>query len=318
MSQVQRSRVPGLGPEIPVISVSSPQPGPTVVVTANLHGDECTGLGAVFWLARILPQRLLAGSVHLYSSLNPEGLARGTRELPGIEADLNRAFPGRASGDRAARHAWRLWRDITARKPDLVIDLHTDSASSIPYAIVDRVVRGSRRAQLAHRCRVYAEASGLTVLSEYPDDQYLRYRLDHSLPGALINNQGIPAVTLEVGPRGFISTNAVEVAVQGTLGILTVAELLSAPAPIHPTCRDGGPWRRSSGPTVTTEGVFVPQVRPGDWLGVGGLLGTVCSLDGRIRQRIVLKRPGFVVSMAERCWVRPGQTCATLGIADRR
>lgn len=316
MSQVQRSRVPGLGPELPVVSVSSGQPGPTVVITANLHGDECTGLGVVFWLTRLLPQRLLSGSVHLYSSLNPEGLARSSRTLPGIEADLNRAFPGRSSGDRAERHAWRLWRDITARKPDVVIDLHTDSAASIPYAIVDRVVRGARRARLAARCRELAEASGLTVLSEYPDDQYLRYRLDHSLPGALINNQGVPAVTLEVGPRGYISPDAVEAAVQSTLGILTAAGLVDAAAPAHPTCRGGGPWRRSSGPTVTTEGAFLPQVRPGDWLGAGGLLGTVCSLDGRIRQRVAVQRAGFVVSMSERCWVRPGQTCVTLGILD--
>lgn len=288
------------------------------VVTANLHGDECTGIGAVFQLAELLPEVLGRGTVHLYSSLNPEGLARNSRELPVIEADLNRAFPGRSSGDRADRHAWRLWRELTGRQPDVVVDLHTDSGAAIPYAIVDRVVRGARRPQLAARCRALAAASGLTVLSEYPADQYLRYRLDRSLPGAMINNQGIAAVTLEVGPRGYISRESVDTAVQGTLGVLTEAGLVDTPAPGHATCRSGGPWRRASGPTITAEGVFVPAVRPGDWLGVAGLIGTICSLDGSVRQRLLVRRPGFVVSLTERAWVRPGQSCVTMGVADQR
>jgi predicted deacylase len=302
--QVLRSRVSGLGPEIPVVSILSGRPGPTAAITANLHGDECTGIGAVFRLAEVLPKALVCGRVFLYSSLNPEGLARGSRALPGIEADLNRAFPGRSGGDRAERHAWRLWREIIARSPDVVIDLHTDSGASIPYAIVDRVVR--------------AASSGLTVLSEYPDDQYLRYRLDHSLPGALINEKGIAAVTLEVGPRGFVTRDAVDIAASGALGILSAVGMADVPASPHESCRSGGRWRRSSGPPITTEGVFIPHIRPGDALDQGDLIGVICALDGRLRQRIVAQKPCFVVSLTERSWVRPGQTCATLGIADRR
>lgn len=287
------------------------------MVTANLHGDECAGIGAVYRLVERLPELLQCGTVHLYPSLNPEGLLRGSRELPVIQADLNRAFPGRASGDRAARHAWRLWRDILSRQPDVVIDLHTDSGAAIPYAIVDRVVRGTRPHLLASRCTELASASGLTVLSEYPQDQYLRYRLDRSLPGALVNNQGIAAVTLEVGPRRFMTLEAVELATQCALGVLTAARVLSLAAPRHPSVVPGGPWRRASGPSVTAEGVFVPLVRPGQWLAASDLIGTVRALDGSIRQRMAMRKPGFIVSLSERTWVRPGQTCATLGISDR-
>jgi hypothetical protein len=287
------------------------------VVTANLHGDECTGIGAVYQLVDCLPELLRCGTVHLYPSLNPEGLLQGSRELPVIQADLNRAFPGRATGDRAARHAWRLWRDILSRQPSVVIDLHTDSNAAIPYAIVDRVVRGANLRRLSARCQELAAASGLTVLAEYPRDQYLRYRLDRSLPGALVNNQGIPAVTLEVGPRRYMSLGSIELSTRCTLGILTAAGMLSAPAPQHPSSVLGGPWRRASGPSVTAEGVFVPLVRPGQWLASGDAIGTVRALDGKIRQRMLLRKPSFIVSMSERAWVRPGQACFTLGIADR-
>ena len=317
MNRLLRSRVPGTGPELSVASVRSEQAGPTVVITANLHGDECTGIGAVFQLRDLLRDRLECGAVHLYPSLNPEGLARGSRELPGVEADPNRAFPGGAAGSTAERHAWRIWRDILRQRPDVLIDLHTDSGAAIPYAIVDRVVKGTSREVLAERCRALADASGLTVLHEYPEEQYVRYRLAHSLPGALINGPGVAAVTLEVGPRGYIAADAVSLAIQATLGVLSHAGLLRAPAPRHATCRTGGPWRRASGPAITTEGVLVPAVLPGQGLAPGSLIGEVCALDGTVRQRLLCTRPAFVVALPERAWVRPGQTCATLGIEDR-
>lgn len=317
MNQLSRTSVPGTGPELPVASVRASQDGPCVVITANLHGDECTGIGAVFRLRDLLLEVLERGAVHLYASLNPEGLARGSRELPGVDADPNRAFPGSASGSVVERHAWRIWRDILRHRPDLLIDLHTDSGASIPYAIVDRVVQGPQREALSQRCRALAEASGLTVLHEYPTDQYLRYHLDHSLPGALINGPGIAAVTLEVGPRSYVSADAVALATQSALGVLSAAGLLREPSPRHASCRPGGPWRRASGPAITVEGVLLPLARPGQWLNPGSLIADICGLDGTIRQRLVCSRPAFVVALPERAWVRPGQTCATLGIEDR-
>ncbi|MEC7946152.1 MAG: succinylglutamate desuccinylase/aspartoacylase family protein, partial [Myxococcota bacterium] len=163
-ARVHRSveQVAGAGPRIPVLSIDSGVAGPVVCIGANLHGDESTGLGVVHALDGVLPRLLARGRVFLYPSLNPLGLEQGSRRMPGDGLDPNRAFPGSARGSRAERHADRLWRDILARRPELYIDLHTDTAGAVPYAIVDRVVRGPRAAALAARCRVLAAASGLT------------------------------------------------------------------------------------------------------------------------------------------------------------
>ncbi len=316
MSCVLTSRVPGAGADIPVLSISAAQPGPSVVITANLHGDECTGIAVVHRLRASLPGWLLRGAVHLYPSLNPEGLRRQTRTLPGAERDLNRVFPGRAIGDRAERHAWRLWRDILSREPSLLIDLHTDSGAAIPYAIVDRVVKRRQQVSLAARCQTLAAATGLTVLQEYPESDYIRYKLDQSLSGALINQRGIAAVTLEVGPRRYIRADAVEAAFSATAGVLTAAGLLHRPASPHPSRHRGGPWRRGAGPTITAEGVLVPAVRPGQRLSPRDRLGEVVGLDGQVRQELRCTRECVVVAFPERSWVKPGQSAATLGVAD--
>lgn len=317
-ARVRRSleQVGGGGPRIPVLTLDSGQPGPVVCVGANLHGDECTGLGVVHVLDRALPGVLTRGRVHLYPSLNPLGLEQGSRRLPGDTLDPNRAFPGGARGSRAERHADRLWQDLLARRPELYLDLHTDTGGAVPYAIVDRVVRGPRSAALAARCRVLAGASGLTVLGEYPPDRYVRFDLDRSLPGALVNGPGIPALTLEVGPRRRVDPEAVEQAAAGVLGVLHSMGMGGVPAAPHPSRVGGGPWRRESGPRTGRSGVLVPLVPPGAQLQRGAALAEVRSLEGEVRERLHAVDAGFVVALPEVAHVEIGTSCATLAVRD--
>ena len=183
------------GVELTVVTITAPPDrrrggkGPVVVVTANVHGDECTGIGAILRLMPVLEERLQRGTVHLYASLNPEGLERRSRRVPDDDQDLNRLFPGDPAGSPSERLAHAVWTDLCARDPDLVVDLHADAPASIPYALLDRAtgLRPANRGPLEERARRLAEASGLTVLHEYPEDRYARYRLDRSLTGAVLN-----------------------------------------------------------------------------------------------------------------------------------
>ncbi|HCH64469.1 MAG: hypothetical protein CL927_08915 [Deltaproteobacteria bacterium] len=310
------SSVGGSGVHMPVISFTAPLAGPTVALGANLHGDECTGIGVAHALVDQLAASLQRGVVHIYPSLNPRGLDDGTRRMPGDTLDPNRAFPGAVRGTQAERHAWRIWTDLTARRPDLYIDLHTDAGGAMPYAIVDRVIRGRGGRMLAKRCIELAEASGLTVLREYPPDRYRRFELDRSLPGALINELAIPAVTLEVGPRRRIDPEAVRVATRGVLGILTRLHMAQEPAPGHSSLRADRVWRRESGPRTTRTGILLPMVRPGMNFKRGAALTQIRSLGGEIREVLRAPSDGFVVSLPERTSVGLGVATATLAVPE--
>ncbi len=314
--RVVRTEVAGSGVRIPVLTLHGPAVGPVVAVVANLHGDECTGIAAVHELTEVLPGALRCGSLHLYPSLNPAGLEEGSRTVPGDTVDPNRVFPGRRSGTPAERLARRIWADLTGRRPSLVIDLHTDTDGAIPYALVDRVL-DTGRSDLEKRCRRLAAGSGLTVLSEYPPDRYVRFGLDHSLPGALVNGPGIAAITLEIGPRRRIDRAAVELAVQAVLGVLSAVGLMSAAAPSHPSRIGRGSWRRESGPRATCAGVLVPFVSPGERVGVGARLAEVRTIDGRVRETLTATDAGYVVSLAERAHIQAGVACATLAVGER-
>jgi predicted deacylase len=289
-----------------------------VVVTANVHGDECTGIGAVLRLIQRLEVELSAGVVHLYPTVNPDGLERGTRRLADEDQDLNRVFPGDAAGSPAERLACALWTDLCARRPDLVVDLHADAPDSMPYALVDRAValRGQARASLEASALAFATGSGLTVLHEYPDERYARYRLDRSLTGAVLNRMSIPAVTLEAGPRMYLREDAVAAQVDAVLAMLRMLGMIGGRSEPSAGRVAGGPWRRDSGPRASTSGILVPRVRPGAMLRRDDVVAEVRSLSGTLLEETTADAPGFVVSHAERAHVVAGVPVCTFALLE--
>ncbi|MDP2314446.1 MAG: succinylglutamate desuccinylase/aspartoacylase family protein [Pseudomonadota bacterium] len=313
------------GIDLTLITIAAPaerrrvgDKGPVVVVAANVHGDECTGVGAVLRLLPLLEATLLRGAVHLYPTLNPEGLERRSRKVPEDDQDLNRLFPGDAAGSPSERLAHAVWMDVCAHNPDLVIDLHTDAPASIPYALLDRAtnLRHGHRGAVEGSARTIAASSGLTVLHEYPEDRYSRYRLDRSLTGAVLNRLQVPAVTIEAGPRLYLDTAAVDTTAQAVLGMLHALGMVEAEALPHPTRMHGGPWRRDSGPRASSTGVLVPRVAPGRLLAKGDLVAEVRALSGALLEEIHAEAEGFVVSLAERTHVVAGVPVCTYALRE--
>jgi predicted deacylase len=301
------------------MTLTGKKAGPTVVITANIHGDEVTGIGTIQALPGLLDGALKAGTLHLYPSLNPEGLAARNRRLPTEDQDLNRLFPGNAKGTPAERIAHAIWDDLVGRKPGVLIDLHTDSPISLPYAIVDRAVSHTRQARqrLEKKAERLARATGLTMLKEYQDKLYEHYSLDRSLSGAVTNRLGIPAVTIEAGPRLYLDTEAVETMNRAVLGVLSDLGMVAAELEPHPTRVEGGPWRRATGPRASVAGVLHVDTAPGTLLSKGDAVAEIHSLSGACLEKLVATEKSFVVSIAERAWVTTGVAVATLGVPDR-
>lgn len=300
------------GPVVPVI-VHRESAGPTVAITANVHGDEVTGVAAAHTLDRWLRTSLVRGSVILYPSLNPRGLEAGSRRFG--DADLNRCFPGTARGTASARAAHAIWKDLLEREPEAVVDLHADSPAAVAYGLVDRAVHheGSARRDLEQRAEALARASGLVWMREYVDEDYTRYHLDRSLAGAILNHGGIPSVTLEVGPRRVAQPEAVDQMVAGVQGILAHLGLVDEAVP---EAAVEGPWRRASTPRAERAGMFVPRIAAGAGFERGHVLGEIRGLDGAARAEMRAPGRGIAISWAEGAWVDAGAAVGTLALED--
>ncbi len=124
--------------------IESGEPGPTVVVTGGVHGDEPAGARAA---EQICHWPVLKGRLVVIPGANGAGLAAGTRFIPGVnpeERDLNRDFPKTGAEDKAAGEpAAALWGFVVSQKPDWLIDLHEGygfhrlQAGSVGSSIID-------------------------------------------------------------------------------------------------------------------------------------------------------------------------------------
>ena len=65
---------------VPVVVVKGAQPGPRLVLTAGIHGDELNGIAVLHRLAASIDPAKLAGTVTLVPGLNPPGLLQSTRQ----------------------------------------------------------------------------------------------------------------------------------------------------------------------------------------------------------------------------------------------
>ncbi|WP_242083983.1 succinylglutamate desuccinylase/aspartoacylase family protein [Aestuariivivens sediminis] len=108
---------------VPVIIERSKKPGPTVLFTAGVHGDEVNGVEIIRQLIAKGINKPKTGTVICMPVINIFGFINLKREFPDGR-DLNRIFPGSPSGSLASRVAYKLVKEIVPHA-DLIIDFHT-------------------------------------------------------------------------------------------------------------------------------------------------------------------------------------------------
>jgi predicted deacylase len=109
--------------DVPIIVERSKKPGPTILFTAGIHGDEVNGVEIVRQLIAKGINKPKCGTVICIPIINIFGFINMKREFPDGR-DLNRVFPGIKRGSLASRVAYRLVHDVV-KEVDFVIDFHT-------------------------------------------------------------------------------------------------------------------------------------------------------------------------------------------------
>jgi predicted deacylase/putative intracellular protease/amidase len=184
--------------------IESGRTGPTVMVTAGVHGDEPAGPLA---LEQVRCWPIAKGRLVLVPRCNPVALAAGSRVLPEVPqqvADLNRNFP-RAGKDEPARGegAPALWAFVQKHRPDFLIDLHegTGFRAGGSKSVGASIIRG------LHRNAGKLQALMLQAVNDQIDDANrklvpLRRAADGSLARAADDHLGIPAFICETAMKG--------------------------------------------------------------------------------------------------------------------
>ncbi len=99
------------------------KPGPTVFVSAGVHGDEIIGVEIIRRLLTKVSPGSLAGTLICVPVVNVFGFIQHQRYLPD-RRDLNRCFPGAETGSLAAQLA-HVFNEEIIKRSEYGIDLHS-------------------------------------------------------------------------------------------------------------------------------------------------------------------------------------------------
>lgn len=128
-----------LAPNVRLHVLEGPEPGPTLLVQAAIHGDEIAGAHALEELLEegLTPTR---GRLLVCPVMNPGALRarKRTAHPHGVYAglDLNRCFPGDASSPEYERRLARVFMDLVLEeRPALVCTLHESTKRYRPDVV---------------------------------------------------------------------------------------------------------------------------------------------------------------------------------------
>ena len=122
---------------LPVLVYHGRNEGPTIWLSAAVHGDELCGVEIIRQVIATLDPRSMSGTVIALPVVNVHGFNSGDRYLPD-RRDLNRSFPGSARGSLASRIADLVMTEVVGRC-SVGIDLHTgsDHRTNLPQIRAD-------------------------------------------------------------------------------------------------------------------------------------------------------------------------------------
>lgn len=146
---IEVARLPsGTVIHMPVFVYRSKNPGPVVMLSGGLHGDEINGVEII---RRVVAskwiEQLLCGTVIALPIINVYGFIHFSREVPDGK-DVNRSFPGNPEGSLASIVASIISRKILPLI-DYGIDFHTGGASRTNYPQIRYDRRDSVAAELS-------------------------------------------------------------------------------------------------------------------------------------------------------------------------
>ena len=278
----------------PVLVVNGTLPGPTLCLSAAVHGDELNGIEMVRRVMHDLDPQKLSGAVIGVPIVNLQGFRSGSRYLPD-RRDLNRYFPGNPNGSAASRIAYSFFTEVI-RNCDALIDLHTGSfdRANLPQLRAD--LRNPDVVTLTH-------GFGATViLHSDPAQGTLR----HAASAA-----GIATVTLEAGGPSELELKEVMHGVKGietllnTLGMVRKVRLWGDPEPVY---------YRSVWVRADRGGILLSDVSLGSTVRRGDLLGTITDPMNNASTNLYAPFSGRVIGMARNQVVMPGFAAFHVGI----
>ncbi|MDD7884683.1 succinylglutamate desuccinylase/aspartoacylase family protein [Flavivirga sp. 57AJ16] len=267
---------------VPVIIERSKKPGPIVLFTAGIHGDEVNGVEIVRQLIAKGINKPKCGTTICIPVINVFGFINLKREFPDGR-DLNRVFPGSSNGSLASRVAHKLIHEIVPYV-DYIMDFHTGGSGRFNAPQI-RIIEGEK--QLNKLATVFGAPFVLY-------SKHLTKSFRHTC-----SKLGKPLLLFEGGKSFHIDDVITNSGVNGAKRILNHLGMLNSKFKVSTPKKDciliyGSKWKRAK-----YSGMFQTSAKISSKVQKGDILGNITDPYGKFNYFVKADHSGYIINVNE-------------------
>jgi predicted deacylase len=287
------SKQPPESVQIPLTIINGSEEGPTLTVTAGVHGTEYAGIEAAIRIARETDPRKLRGTMVVVPAVNSPALyARVVGVCPLDSVELFRAFPGREDGSITYAITRKIFNDLVLNS-NFAIDLHG----------------GEMIESRANRCCWYVNA-GNKATQTTSKDLAIAFGLPNILDASMVmvgteewagpsgtmlyeaSARNVPTIIGEAGGEGKIEEDLVGLLTTGVRNALVHVGMLRANR--RQVRKKPAELKDLTGLVAETDGLFYSRVQTAQRVRKGKPIGEIKDILGERVQELIAPFDGLV------------------------
>lgn len=286
--------------EIPIIIERSKKPGPVVLMTAGIHGDEVNGVEIVRQIIAKHINKPVKGTVICIPIINIFGFLNMTREFPDGR-DLNRVFPGSKTGSLASRFAYQFVKRILP-VADFCLDFHTGGASRFNAPQI-RVKKGDDESiMFAQIFNAPFTIHSKTITKSYRET---------------CAKMDIPVLLFEGGKSQDSNKDVARIGVQGAMRILQHLDMLKprfeTSTPAEPTVViEHSTWLRAK-----YSGLLHINIPCGKFVEKGEHIASITDPYGKFSHKVNASNEGYIINVNEAPIVYQGDAIFHISVSKK-
>lgn len=274
--------VPDTNVKMPLTVINGIEVGPTLLVTAGIHGGEYSGIQAAIRFASELVPAEISGQVVVIPIVSVHSFyERKEYIVPEDGKNLNRQFPGKPFGTVSERMAFALMMEVTSRV-DAWINLHSGDLHEAMVTI--GAYENSGETSIRDRSREMIEVFGLEYIA-----------CDYNIPGTSLSGAtaaGIPSIIAEAGQMGVVDEKDTTLLTQGCRNVARLIRILpDDPIPVQPSKL----LKKVDWIYADQRGCWYPLVKAGGYVEQEQVVGVVKDFFGNVVEQYRSPSTGVVI-----------------------
>jgi hypothetical protein len=282
--------------EIPIYVFRSKRAGPTILLSAGMHGDEINGIEVLRKIIiRKEIQSLLRGMLIVVPVMNTVSFLYQKRDLPDGR-DLNRCFPGTKNGSLGGRIAYDLMKEIIPLI-DIGIDFHTGGSKINNYP------------QL--RC-TFDDVKSLHIAQQFSPPLIINSVYREGTLRKEAAKKDKPILVFEGGESLRFDYQSINEGLNGCMRLLHHHKMIHDEIPPNPFVK----LKKSAWVRAKLSGLFHIAKPNGAYVNKDDILGAICNPFGQVEARITSPFDGYIIGVNNHPVVNQGDALIHIGTED--